>query len=130
MKHTAIQSRFSANMVALVDGLPRTLNLKEFLFHFLEFRSSVVKRRAQYDLDKASKRRHLVDGFLRAMNNLDKVVETVRKAADTVAANNALQSQIGLTKEQAEGVLGLTLRRLTSLEANKLQEEHRELQTR
>lgn len=90
----------------------------------------MVERRAQFDLSKASKRLHLVDGFLIAMADLDNVVAAIRQAPDVVAATAALQSTFQLSKEQAEGVLGLTLRRLTSLEKEKLLDEQATLQTR
>lgn len=130
LKHTALQSRFSCNMVALVDGLPQTLNLKQFLSHFLDFRCIVVIRRAKFELEKANKRLHLVDGYLTAMSNVDQVVKTIRAAVDAASASESLQAQFGLSKEQAEGVLGLTLRRLTSLESDKLTEEQTTLKAR
>lgn len=236
VKHTAVSTRFSANMVALVGAQPRTLNLKDFLQHFLDFRYSwkkcvlcgfastpwediacspalslhallgsnwpfasspphkparhpaachalisrceVVERRAQHELGRAQQRLHLVDGFLAAMNHLDAVVQVrlvwqlpdpvacvcyaaacvcavspdlqpiqlidshpcphlpclrqaIRSAPDAASASAALQSPpFDLSKQQAEGVLGLTLRRLTSLEAAKLQEEQATLQAK
>jgi DNA gyrase subunit A len=129
-KHTAVHTRFACNMIALVDGLPRTLNLKEFLSTFLDFRCSVVKRRAEHEHNKASKRLHLVEGFLIAMTNMDNVVSVIRQAVDGDMALRQLQSKYLLTREQAEGVLGLTLRRLTSLEAQKLKDEQATLKVR
>jgi hypothetical protein len=93
-------------------------------------RCKVVQRRAQFDLNKASKRLHLVEGFLAAMCDLDNVVSIIRKAPDAAMAAAQLQSTLGLSTEQAEGVLGLTLRRLTSLENGKLVDEQKVLQTR
>lgn len=94
-------------------------------------RCEVVERRTRHDLARAQLRLHLVDGYLAAMRDLDAVVQTIRQAPDAAAALAALQSPpFGLSKEQAEGVLGLTLRRLTSLEAGKLQAEQAELQGR
>ncbi|PRW61571.1 DNA gyrase subunit A [Chlorella sorokiniana] len=131
VKHTAVSTRFSANMVALVGAQPRTLNLKDFLQHFLDFRCEVVERRARHELGRAQQRLHLVDGFLSAMSHLDAVVQAIRAAPDAASASAALQSApFDLSKEQAEGVLGLTLRRLTSLEAAKLQEEQATLQAK
>ncbi len=130
MKHTAVQSRFACNMIGLVDGLPQTLTLKDFLKTFLDFRCEVVEKRAKYDLEKAKKRLHLVDGFLMAMTNLDKVVSIIRGADDSESAMTELQGTFGLSKEQSEGVMSLTLRRLTSLENKKLEEEQATLKTK
>lgn len=129
-KHTTLQGRFSCNMVALVDGQPKSLDLKAFLTHFLDFRCEVVRKRADRDLLKALTRQHLVEGFLIAMSDLDKVVATIRKAADGPTAAKALQDAFGLSDGQTEGVLSLSLRRLTGLEAKKLSDEAEELQSR
>ncbi|KAL4439020.1 hypothetical protein ABPG77_006957 [Micractinium sp. CCAP 211/92] len=131
LKHTAVQTRFSANMVALVGSQPRTLTLKDFLQHFLDFRCEVVERRAQHELSRAQQRLHLVDGFLAAMHDMDAVVAAIRQAPDGHAASAALQGEpFGLSREQAEGVLGMTLRRLTSLEEGKLKEEQEQLRAK
>ncbi|KAK9917213.1 hypothetical protein WJX75_001927 [Coccomyxa subellipsoidea] len=122
-KQTTLQSNFSVNSVALVSGTPQTLNLKEFLTHFLEFRCQIIKRRARFDLRKAQARQHIVQGLLRALADLDKVVATVRAAKDGAAASKDLQQSFGLSPEQADAVLSMALRRLTSLEAGKLREE-------
>lgn len=110
-------------MIALVEGLPRTLSLKDFLTSFVEFRCEVVRRRAEHQLNKACRRLHLVEGYLLAMNSLDLVVRTIREATDSQSALKNLQSRISLSKEQAEGVLGMTLRRLTGLELESLRSE-------
>jgi DNA gyrase subunit A len=127
MKHTTIQSRFACNMIGLVDGLPKTLTLKDFLRIFLDFRCEIVEKRAQFDLAKAKKRLHLVDGFLLAMSNMDQVVTTIRAAKDGDSAMQELQTTFMLTKEQAQGVMNLTLRRLTSMENKMLEGEQAEL---
>lgn len=129
-KQTSLQTTFPCNMVALVDKTPHTLNLKQFLEHFLDFRCEVVERRARFNLAKANKRLHLVQGFLAALTDLDQIVKTIRAANDGAAASDALQQQFSLSKEQAEGVLNMSLRRLTSLEANRLQEESQQLHAR
>ncbi|KAK9814470.1 hypothetical protein WJX72_006459 [[Myrmecia] bisecta] len=129
-KHTALQSRFSCNLVALVNGTPLSLNLKDFLVHFLDFRCHVVERRARFELAKAERRMHQVEGFLTALADLDRVVRTVRQAPDSTAAAAQLRADFSLSPEQAEGVLNMSLRRLTSLEAQKLQAEFAELQSR
>jgi DNA gyrase subunit A len=90
-------------------------------------RCDVIERRAQFNLDKSKKRLHLIEGLLLAMQNLDKVVATIRHAKDTNAAVADLQNQFGFSKEQADGVLALTLRRLTSLEKNKIEDERQSL---
>lgn len=110
-------------MIGLVDGLPKTLTLKDFLKIFLDFRCEIVEKRAQFELEKAKKRLHLVDGFLLAMTNMDQVVTTVRAAKDGESAMQELQAVFMLTKEQAQGVLSLTLRRLTSMENKMLEDE-------
>ncbi|BDA50481.1 DNA gyrase subunit A [Coccomyxa sp. Obi] len=126
-KQTTLQSTFPVNSVALVDGTPQTLNLKELLTHFLEFRCQVIKRRARFDLKKAQARQHIVEGLLKALTDLDKVVATVRAAKDGAAASKELQSNFGLSVEQSDAVLSMALRRLTSLEATKLNDEAKQL---
>ncbi|KAL3143174.1 hypothetical protein ABBQ38_002033 [Trebouxia sp. C0009 RCD-2024] len=129
-KQTSLQTTFPCNMVALVEKTPQTLNLKQFLEHFLAFRCDVVERRARFNLGKAEKRQHLVAGFLAALTDLDQIVKLIRAADDGAAASECLQQQFRLSKEQAEGVLNMSLRRLTSLEANRLQEESQQLNSR
>ena len=129
-KTTALQTRFSVNTVALVNGTPRTLPLKECLQHFLEFRKGVVERRARHELGKAERRAHIVAGLLLAQADLDGVVKTIRAAADAASASIALRSSHGLSEEQAEAVLAMALRRLTSLEAGKLRAEADDLAAR
>jgi DNA gyrase subunit A len=124
LRHTRLQQRFSANVVALVGGAPRSLPLRDALQTWLDFRAEVVERRAAYRLRKAKTRLHVVEGLLLAMTKLDAVVAAVRAAADGPAARQELCSpRFGLSPEQADAVLALTLRRLTALEAGKLQEE-------
>lgn len=126
-KSTRLQLRFSTNMVALVGGVPKTLTFKECLQHFLDFREGVVQRRAQHALSKATARLHLVEGLLLALQQLDAVVQAIRAAADGPAAKTALVSRFALSEAQAEGVLAMTLRRLTGLEAGRLREEQQQL---
>ncbi|KAK9837232.1 hypothetical protein WJX81_000248 [Elliptochloris bilobata] len=122
-KQTALQGRFPCNMVALVGGTPQTLTLKQFLQHFLDFRCEVIGRRARFDMAKAQRRQHLVEGLLHALSRLDAIVAAIRAAQDGPAAAAALRTDFGLSAEQAEAVLGMALRRLTSLEAGKLEAE-------
>ncbi|WIA14237.1 hypothetical protein OEZ85_002775 [Tetradesmus obliquus] len=126
-KNTRLQLRFASNMVALVNGVPRSLTLKACLQHFLDFRITTIQRRAQHRLGKAQARMHLVEGLLSALAQLDEVVQAIRAAPDGAAARAALTSRFGLSGAQAEAVLGMTLRRLTGLEAGKLREEQQQL---
>ena len=129
-KHTAIQSRFSCNMIALVDGLPKTLTLKDFLREFLKFREEVVEKRSTFEKDKAAKRLHLVEGFLIGIDHLDEVVHIIKDGADLAMVRSTLQDKFALSAEQVEGLLGMTLRRLTSVEKGKLIEEQTSLTKR
>lgn len=129
-KHTAIQSRFSCNMIALVDGLPKTLTLKDFLKEFLKFREEVVEKRSTFEKDKAAKRLHLVEGFLIGIEHLDEVVHIIKDGADLTMVRSTLQDKFALSAEQVEGLLGMTLRRLTSVEKGKLIEEQTSLTKR
>eukprot|EP00798_Chlamydomonas_sp_ICE-L_P031639 gene31639-6834_t len=129
-KQTKLESRFSCNMVALVGGLPRQMGLKEMLSLFLEFRCNVVERRANHQLQRAKNRLTQVVGFLTAMNKLDAVIKAIRTAPDGAAAKSALITLLEITEEQADAVLGLTLRRLTSLEKGSLETEKTDLEAR
>jgi DNA gyrase subunit A len=123
-KHTAIQSRFSCNMIALVNGLPKTLTLKEFLKEFLTFREEVIQKRCLFEKEKASRRLHLVEGFLIGIDNLDEVVRIIKDdSSDLGQVRDTLRGRYKLSPEQVEGLLGMTLRRLTSFEKDKLAEE-------
>eukprot|EP00803_Ostreobium_quekettii_P010982 evm.model.scf_3691.1 EVM.evm.TU.scf_3691.1 scf_3691:6043-11733(+) len=126
-KHSRLMTQFPCNMVALVNGAPKELNLKELLVHFVEFRSGVVERRARYHLEQSRDRLHLVVGFLAAMNDLDRVIKTIRASKDNADARKNLASAHNFSQAQAEGILGMSLRRLTSMEAEKLTSEERDL---
>lgn len=127
-RQTPLQARFSCNMVALVNGTPRTLSLREMLLRFIEFRSSVVRRRARFELGRAQAREHVVRGLLVAMASMDAVVAAVRSAPDASAAQRSLMSDpFNLSEAQADAVLAMALRRLTSLEKDKLERESAEL---
>jgi len=127
-KWTPLQTSYSVNMLALVDGQPRVLNLKKVLLHFLQHRRTIVERRARYDLERAQKRAHIVEGLLRALDVIDEVIDTIRSSADGDAALTRLMEKFGLTEEQARAILDMQLRRLSGLERQRLQEEHAELQ--
>ncbi|HBB35420.1 MAG TPA: DNA gyrase subunit A [Cyanobacteria bacterium UBA8803] len=129
-KQTPLQTNFGANMLALVGNEPQLLTLKEFLKVFLEFRIQTITRRTQYELRKAEERDHLLQGLLIALDNLDEVIAVIRAASDTTTARGELIEQFGLSEAQADAILQMQLRRLTALEAQKIQAEHEELQAR
>jgi DNA gyrase subunit A len=125
-KHTALQESFGVNMLAIVDGKPRLLNLKEALKAFVDHRKDVVTRRTAYDLRKAEERLHVLEGYRIALDNLDAVIALIRNAADPKVAKNGLMTNFGLSEIQAQAILDLRLQRLTGLERDKIMEEHRE----
>jgi DNA gyrase subunit A len=127
-KQTPLQSNFSANMLALVDGEPQTLTLKQFLSVFLDFRVETIVRRTRYELRKAQERDHLLQGLLIALANLDAIIALIRSAADTPMAKQELMSRYSLSETQADAILQMQLRRLTALEAEKIEKEHDDLQ--
>lgn len=126
-KTTAMQSNFSCNMLALVNGEPRTLSLQQALQEFLDFRYEVITRRTQYELRKAQERDHLLQGLLIALANLEAVIALVRSAQDSATAKGDLISNYQLSEAQADAILQMQLRRLTALEADKIRSEHAEL---
>ncbi|MEM9539895.1 MAG: DNA topoisomerase (ATP-hydrolyzing) subunit A [Cyanobacteria bacterium P01_E01_bin.42] len=126
-KQTPLRSNFGANMLALVDGEPQLLDLKRFLQVFLDFRIEAITRRTQYKLRKARERDHILQGLLIALENLDAVIRLIRQAADTATAKQQLVESFGLSEVQADAILQMQLRRLTALEAEKIQAEHEEL---
>jgi DNA gyrase subunit A len=129
-KRTAMQSTFGINMVALVDGVPKTLGLKELIEHYVNHQREVVIRRTQYELRRAEARAHILEGLLIALENLDAVIALIRGSADTDAAKAGLIERFELSEEQAQAILDMRLARLTALESDKLREEHEELATR
>lgn len=129
-KQTPLQANFGANMLALVGNEPQLLTLKQFLSVFLEFRIETITRRTQYELRKAEERDHLLQGLLIALENLDRIIELIRNAADAPTARAELMEIYGLSDAQADAILQMQLRRLTALEAEKIKAEHEELQTR
>ncbi|MFP4009015.1 MAG: DNA topoisomerase (ATP-hydrolyzing) subunit A [Spirulinaceae cyanobacterium] len=126
-KQTPIQTNFGANMLALVNGEPQLLDLKHFLQVFLDFRVEAITRRTQYELRKAQERDRILQGLLIALDNLDAVIRLIRAAADTASARQELVDGFGLSTIQADAILQMQLRRLTALEAEKIQAEHQEL---
>ena len=126
-KHTQMQASFGLNMVALVDGVPRTLSLKELIHHYVGHQREVVTRRTQYELRRAEARAHILEGLLIALDNLDAVIELIRSSADTDAARAGLIEKFELSEEQAQAILDMRLARLTALESDKVRSEHAEL---
>ncbi|WP_099238155.1 DNA gyrase subunit A [Synechococcus sp. BDU 130192] len=126
-KHTPLQANFGANMLALVNGEPQLLNLKQFLQVFLDFRVEVITRRTRYELRKAQERDHILQGLLIALDNLDAVIHLIRQAADTAIARQGLMDGYNLSQAQADAILQMQLRRLTALEADKIEAEHQDL---
>ncbi len=129
-KQTPLQANFGANMLALVNGEPQLLTLKDFLTVFINFRVETIIRRTRYELRKAEERDHLLQGLLIALGNLDAVIRLIRGAADTATAKTVLVEEFGLSEVQADAILQMQLRRLTALEAEKIQAEHEELQVK
>jgi DNA gyrase subunit A len=127
-KQTPLQSNFGVNMLSLVNGEPQTLSLKQALNVFLDFRIESITRRTQYRLRKAEERDHLLQGLLIALNNLDAIIHLIRHAADAPTARQELTESYGLSDAQADAILQMQLRRLTALEAEKIQQEHADLQ--
>jgi DNA gyrase subunit A len=124
---TALQSNFGAILLALVDGQPRQLTLRQLLEEFLSFREQTLNRRYSYELAKVQSRLHLVEGLLKALSHLDEVVEILRSAADGTTAKMSLQNQLDLNEVQADAILAMPLRRLTNLEHQNLHKEYEQL---
>lgn len=126
-KHTSLQTSFSINNVALVNGRPRTLNLKEMILHFVDHRHEVVTRRTQYELRKAKERAHILEGLIIALNNLDEVIALIRGSRTGEDARNGLMEKFELSEIQARAILDMRLQRLTGLEIDKIRGEYDEL---
>ncbi|GAB4040600.1 DNA gyrase subunit A [Spirosoma gilvum] len=126
-KHTALQSSFSINNVALVKGRPMLLNLKDMMKYYVEHRFEVVTRRTQYELREAEKRAHILEGLLIALDNIDAVINLIRSSRDPEIARTGLMEQFSLSDVQAKAILEMRLQRLTGLERDKLQQEYDEL---
>ena len=122
-KYTAMQSTFGANMLALVEMQPRLLTLKQFLTHYIHHREVVITRRTRYELAKAQARRHILDGLTIALDNLDAVIDTIRRSQNRETASNNLRTRFKLTEEQAKAVLDMQLGRLAALERRKILDE-------
>ncbi len=129
-KHTALQSTFGYNAVALVDGVPRTLSLLEIVTHYLDYQREIVIRRSKFELRKAVDRAHVLEGYLIALDNLDEVIALIRAADDSDQARSVLMERFSLSEIQAQAILDLRLRALTGLERKRVEEEFADLQER
>ena len=127
-KHTQLQETFGVIMLALVDGHPKILTLKEVLNHYIAHRLGVIVRRTQFELNKAEARAHILEGLLIALDHIDEVIATIRASETDEIAKNALMSKFGLTEKQAVAILDMRLRRLTGLEREKIEEEYKQLE--
>ena len=126
-KHTQLQDTFGAIMLALVDGVPQTLSLKSMLQYYIDHQKEVVTRRCRFDLKKAQKRAHILEGLRIALDYIDEVVSTIRSAKSTDEAKTKLMERFGLTDPQAQAILDMRLRALTGLERDKVENEYNEL---
>ena len=129
-KHTSMQETFGAILLALVDGEPKVLTLKELLYHYLEHQKQVVTRRTRFDLNRARERLHILEGLIVALDNIDEVVELIKKAATPQEAKEKLMARFGFSEKQAQAILDMRLQRLTGLERDKILEEDRQLRER
>ena len=127
-KFTAMQSSFSVNMLALVNGTPQIVNLKQALENFITFRTVVITRRSEYRLRKAQSRAHILAGLRIALSNLDAVIELIRSSQDADSAKTGLIERFGLDTDQAQAILEMQLRRIAALERERIDEEYQQLQ--
>lgn len=126
-KHTQLQETFGVNMLALVNGEPRTLSLKQTLIHYIDHQKEIVTRRTQYDLEKAQERAHIVEGLLKALDVIDEIIALIRASQTAAEAKAGLVERFGLSEKQAQAILDMRLQRLTGLERIRLEEEYAEL---
>jgi DNA gyrase subunit A len=126
-KHTAMQSAFFVNMLALVDGQPRVISLKQVLQYYIDFRHEVITRRSKFELKVAKTRAHILEGLKIALDNIDRVIATIKKSETAEVARQQLMSGFGLSQAQAQAILDMQLRRLANLERKKLLDEYAEL---
>ena len=126
-KHTQLQVGFGCNMLALVNGTPRVLSLKEILFYYIEHQKDVVTRRTRYELAKAEEREHILEGYIIALDNIDEVIHIIRSSETDKEAAARLTERFGLSEKQTNAILEMRLRRLTGLERTKIEEELAEL---
>ena len=122
-KHTQLQVCFGVIMLALVDGVPRVLSLKEMLFYYIEHQKEVIERRTRFELKKAEERAHILDGYIIALDNIDEVIHIIRSSQTDKEAGARLTERFGLSKKQTDAILEMRLRRLTGLEREKIEQE-------
>ena len=127
-KHTQLQDTFGAIMLALVDGEPKILSLKQMIHHYIEHQEDVIRRRTKYDLDKAETRSHILEGLMIALDHIDEVIALIRASRTAQEAREGLMNRFGLTERQAQAILDMRLQRLTGLERDKIEEEYADLQ--
>ena len=126
-KHTALQTSFGINTLALVDGQPKVLNIKQCLVHYLDHQRVVIRRRTEFELRKAEARAHILEGFIIALDNLDEVIKLIRGSQTTDIAREGLMTTFNLSEKQAQAILDMRLQRLTGLEREKIEEEYKSL---
>jgi DNA gyrase subunit A len=129
-KHTALQTTFGYNAVALVDGVPRTLSLLELIRHYLDYQREIVTRRSKHELRRAEERAHVLEGYLKALEHLDAVIALIRGSEDADEARSGLIETFGLSEIQAQAILELRLQRLTGLERRRIEQEHKDVTER
>lgn len=127
-KHTAMQDTFGVIMLTLVDGEPRVLNLRDILYYYLEHQKQVVTRRTQYDLERAQERIHILEGLLKALDNIDEIVDLIKASPNTQKAKSGLMERFSFSEKQAQAILDMRLARLTGLERERLENEFHELE--
>lgn len=126
-KHTRLQDTFGINMLALVDNKPEVLNLKQILVHYVSFQKEIIRRRTQFELDKASARAHILEGLIIALDHIDEVIKLIRSSKTTQEAKQGLMENFALSEKQAQAILDMRLQRLTGLEREKIDAEYKEL---
>jgi len=126
-KHTQMQTTFGTIMLALVDGIPKVLNLKEMMEHFIKHRLNVIVRRTKFELDAAEKRAHILEGYIIALDNIDEIIKLIKKSPDAPTARTALMKSFKLSEIQATAILEMRLQRLTGLERKKIEDEYKEV---
>src|SRR5690606_3645967 len=129
-KHTQMQSTFGTILLALVDGVPRVMTLRQMLQHFIDHRHEVVVRRSEFDLREAKAREHILEGLKIAVDNIDEVIRIIRGSDNSETAGLRLQEAFGLSEPQVDAILNMRLARLTALEMGKLEEELAQVRAR
>jgi DNA gyrase subunit A len=125
--HTQMQTTFGVIMLSLVDGRPKVLTLREMIQHFIEHRNNVIVRRAKFELDEAEKRAHILEGYIIALDNIDAVIQLIKKSKDVPSAQEGLMKKFKLSEIQAKAILDMRLQRLTGLERQKVEDEYKEV---